>query len=243
MQTNPWDILGRYAFNTELKEKEIDPQAADNILLAWPPILELLSKTFPNSHGIRILDFGCGTGSFCINIDSLGYEVTGIDSSVKMIESAKKHSPASIKYILGDHNQLVPKHSFNAIVSIMTFPFIANIQETIRVLTNKLAPNGVLIFAVFNPEWVKLCLQQNIYFANFDSVENPKIGWKTFGELKIPVYIRDNSEYIEMVKNLGLLKILEVNPPFTPEFIQKYPDYSPNNVSEYIILGFKKGTA
>lgn len=240
MQPNPWDILGQKTFDTELKEGEIDPRAADNILLAWPPILELLTKHYPQTRGIRVLDFGCGAGGFCNKLDSLGFEVTGIDSSIGMIESAKLHTSPKILYIPGDQNKLPISQDFDVITSMMTFPFIEKISETFKTLTGTLNPNGLICMAVFNPEWVKACLQAHISFADFDSNDNPKIGKKIFGELQTSVYIRSAQEYSEIAESVGLLKILEVNPPFTPEFISKYPDNRPKHLSEYIILGFQK---
>ena len=240
MQSNPWDILGKNTFNTQVSTEEIDSRAADNVLIAWSPILELLQNRFPATKGIKILDFGCGVGGFCNKLNNLGFEVTGLDSSRGMIDSAKKHSSITIKYILGDQLSIPLSTSFDAIVSIMTFPFIKNIGETFQILTKPLSQNGLFIIAVFNPEWVKACLQRHVSFTDFDSVNNPKVGLKTFGDLKTPVYIRSASVYIKLAANEDLQIILETYPPFTPDFIEKYPDNRPKHVSEFIILGFNK---
>ena len=240
MQPNLWDILGQKTFNTELREGEIDPRAADNILLAWPPILELMTKNYLQTKGIKVLNFGCGAGGFCQKLNSLGFKVAGIDPSIGMIESAKLHTSQSIQYILGDQHKLPQGETFSVITSIMTFPFIENVSETFGALSTALKPTGLLCFAVFNPDWVRDCLKSNISFSSFDSIENPKKGLKIFGELQTPVYIRNAQEYSEIAKNVGLSKILEAYPPFTPEFISKYPDNRPKHLSEYIILGFQK---
>lgn len=240
MQINPWDILAKNTFNSQKNEEHIDPRAADNILLAWPPILKTLSKYFPDSKNVNILDFGCGTGGFCMKLAHLGFTVTGIDPSSGMINAAKQISSSNITYIHGGQEKLNQEEIYNAIVSIMTFPFIENIEETFEIFNNSIKKNGLIILAAFNPEWVKTCLQKNVFFANFDSPKNPRRGWKTFENFKIPVYIRSEEEYCNIAKSLAMSKILELKPQFTKEFIEKYPDYQPNNVPEYIILGFKK---
>ena len=74
-----WDILGKSSFNIHVKKDEIDPQAADNILIAWPPILKLILSKFTPNKKIRILDYGCSTGGFCNKLNKFGYKVTGVD--------------------------------------------------------------------------------------------------------------------------------------------------------------------
>ncbi|MBI4009225.1 class I SAM-dependent methyltransferase, partial [Candidatus Roizmanbacteria bacterium] len=219
---NPWDLLGEKTFNTHLKAGKIDPAAADNILIAWPSLLKLIAKEYPDPKNSRVLDFGCGTGGFCNKLDSLGFDVTGVDPSIEMTNIAKQHSPSAIKYIRGDQSKLSSLGTFHIITSIMTLPFIKNINETFNSISKALKANGVFIFASFNPQWVKACLNSHVAFTDFDSIENPKNGWKTFSDgIKIPVYIRNSNEYDDLAKKNGLTKITEEYPPYNEEF-KKY---------------------
>lgn len=240
MQSNPWDILSQNIFRTHPKEDAIDPESADNILLAWPPILTLLEEHYPQTKGVKILDYGCGAGGFCNKLDSLGFDVTGIDSSAGMIKSAKLCSSQNIRYLHGNQTKLSSNEMFNTITSIMTFPFIKSVTEVFEKLVSLLNPSGLFIIVVFNPNWVTESLKHNMWFSNFDSIENPKVGWKIFGELNTPIYIRNAKEYTTIAKRFHLQRVLLESPIFTQAFVQKYPDYYPNNVSEYIILGFQK---
>lgn len=236
---NPWDILGS-KFNIHLKKGQIDPRVADNILIAWPSILKLITQEYPNPKRIKVLDFGCGTGGFCRRLNQLGYTVTGIDQSNEMIKTAIAHSPSAIKYILGNQSKFQTLETFDIITSIMTTPFIEELDNVIKSLASKLNQNGIIIIADFNKDWVKECLKIPVSFADFDSNDNPNKGQKTFGDIKIPVFIRDSKEYDNVAKQNGLGKIFEDYPPFTEEFIQKYPDDRPKNNPEYMILGYKK---
>ncbi|MFA6532686.1 MAG: class I SAM-dependent methyltransferase [Patescibacteria group bacterium] len=237
---NVWDVLGKSNFNTHIKEDEIDPRAADNILIAWPPILELLQSQFLPNREVNVLDYGCGTGGFCNKLFNLGYEVTGVDLSEEMINTAKHNTATGISYHKGDQTMVYSLGKFQIITSIMTLQFIENLNSVFQTLSNSLLPGGLLIIVDFNKEWVKECLKIPISFADFDSNDNPKKGWKTFGEIKTPVFIRESKDYDLLATNNNLQKILEVKPPFTVEFNEKYPDKRPKNVSEYLILGYKK---
>lgn len=195
---NPWDIIGKRNFNTHLGENEIDPRAADNILIAWPSILKLITQEFPNPKGIKALDFGCGTGGFCNKLNQLGFDVTGIDLSEEMIKIAEQNSSEIIQYISGDQSNLHSFNSFNIVTSVMVFQFIKDIGSVFLSLSNLLFRNGILVFAVFNPEWVKTCLGDNLYFSDFDSNKISKNGRITFSDIKIPVHIRDSGEYHDL---------------------------------------------
>lgn len=236
---NPWDILGN-TFNTH-KKRGTDSRVADNILIAWPSILKRITKKCPNQKGVKVLDYGCGTGGFCNKLNALGFDVIGIDPSVEMINIARQNSPKSIHYVIGNETDLSSMGNFQIIVSIMTFPFIEDVRTSIRLLADVLYPDGLLILADFNKDWVKECLKAQVSFADFDSLDNPYKGWKVFGDIRIPVFIRQSSEYNEYAKQNNLIQISEEYPPFTGDFNQKYPDNRPKNVPEYKILGYKKG--
>ncbi len=67
-----------------------------------------------------------------------------------------------------------------------------------------------------------------------------KMAGKHLERVRTPVFIRESKDYDQLATKNGLKKILEVKPPFTTEFNEKYPDKRPKNVSEYLILGYRK---
>lgn len=240
--TNPWDILSSN-FNTHLKESEIDPAAADNIVISWPPIFKCIRQQYEAVSSVRILDFGCGTGGFSKELTQLGFDVVGVDSSQKMISIARKYSSKNIKFIVGDHKVLSSLGKFHIIVSQMTLQFIKEIDTTISQLASSLKDNGLLIFSVFNIEWVIACLKANtpFSFSGFVSVESPTTGFIEFKRgIKVPVYNKTVQEYDRKITKHGLKKIMEEYPPFTHEFIKKYSYTKPSQVSEFMILGYQK---
>ncbi|HEX8746774.1 MAG TPA: class I SAM-dependent methyltransferase [Pyrinomonadaceae bacterium] len=64
----------------------------------------------------RILDLCCGTGYTAARLERIGYSVTGLDASAKMLRFAKRHAPRS-RFVLADARSFDLPQSFDAAVS------------------------------------------------------------------------------------------------------------------------------
>jgi SAM-dependent methyltransferase len=235
---NPWDSLAPI-YATVKSDSDITTNNADNILIAWPVILDFIKKFEPKEKKLSVLDYGCGTGNFAYKLYKLGYNVTGIDSSKEMIEMAKE-AFSNIPFIFGDSLILSHQNRFSIITSIMTFQFIENIECTFKDIANAMRPGGLFVFSVFNPAFIKKSLRTKIFFEDFDSFERPKVGIFNLNGNKLSVFIRTAQEYNQMLKKLNFEPLLESYPFFTEEFLKKYPITNLINESEYLILGYRK---
>lgn len=237
---NPWDSLSQ-KFKGSTNVAEIDPDVADNILIAWPTILEQIEKHYNGSKDISIIDYGCGTGTFCDILFSLGYDqILGVDASVEMIEVAKQQFGDRINFMHAD--AVINPLFFNVdvVISIMALQFIQDIQKALTVLVGVVKQKGLLIFAVHNPVTVTASLQaHNGLFSNFQSVDSPTHGNINLGAVSIPIYIRTAAEYDNSMKELGMNKVFELYPPFTKEFLAQFPTETPE-VPHFMILGYTK---
>jgi 2-polyprenyl-3-methyl-5-hydroxy-6-metoxy-1,4-benzoquinol methylase len=232
-----WNKLSK-EFDTKNKEL-ISANVADNILIAYPPIIDLIKKHFYQPNGLSALDYGCGAGDFCNKLLSFGFNVTGVDFSPEMIKVARQNSKA--KFILGGIEKILELNDFDLTTSIMVFQFIENINELLKTLTKKLEKGGLLIFAVHNPEYVSNCLKHQIRFGHFDSDENPKKGIiKVNKGESIPIYVRRAEEYNKILSAFGFKKIMEQYPPFNKDFLQKYTKDGPTDKPEFMILGYSR---
>lgn len=233
---NLWDKLaGMFG-----GEEEIPQGIADNVMLAYPPMIELVQKTFPIIKHVRVLDFGCGNGRLCKKLHDLGMRVTGLDISEEMIRAAQKWLPSEVRLVSGPI-ATVENEKFDVIIANMVFQFIQEIDTTLRELDHLLKPTGLFILSVFNPPFVTNLLKEKIIFKDFDSLEFPRVGMMAMaGSDPIPVFLREKEEYANLFLQLGYQKLLEVLPPFTKEFLQKYPVPFPTEESEFLILGFQK---
>jgi len=68
---------------------------------AW---IELLMKHLPDPPA-TLLDLGCGTGTLSVLLASMGFTVTGVDSSAGMLDQAKVKADREgfpVEFVLGD---------------------------------------------------------------------------------------------------------------------------------------------
>ena len=237
--SNPWDALSS-TFDTKKDEGEISSHAADNILIAWPVVLDFIKENAPKEEDLRGLEYGCGGGGFAEKLNTLGYQVTGVDSSAEMIKVANAAHGSHIKFMVGDSSVLHTFEPFSIITSIMTLQFIENIEKVVDDFSKALTPDGILVFAVHNPEHVKEYLKAQILFEDFNSNDQPETGYLNLGGNKIPIFIRTAEEYNLLLKKKGFEPLLKAYPPFTKEFLSKYPISAPTEQSEFLILGYRK---
>jgi len=218
---NPWDALSDY-FDTTKAEDEVPAGAADNILIAWPVILQFIASHGPALHGSRVLDYGCGVGSFAHQLHERGAQVTGLDPSPAMIAKAQDAYGAGIDFRVGDSGLLRRLPPFALITSIMALQFVADLPTLIADITQALVPGGHLIFAVHNPAFV----QGDV--LRFDN------------GVEVPIFIRSADDYHVVARANGLEPLLEAYPPFTPAFLARYPAYAGYTAPEYLILGYRR---
>ena len=235
---NPWDTLSRL-FAGETTADGIPQGAADNILLAWPPILHAVDMVFDRTKRLAFLDFGCGSGDFCRKLADLGHSVTGSDPAVKMRQAAARRVPDSVQ-LVAPGELFARSKLFDVISAIMVFPFIERIEETVAQLLALMKPSSLLVFAVFNPPFVTNLLAQGMLFHSFDTTAHPARGvMELVKGIPVPVYIRSADEYIALLGRRGK-EICRLRPPFTPGFLEKYPAPFSTKDSEFLIQGFVK---
>jgi SAM-dependent methyltransferase len=106
-----------------------------------------------NDRALKILDVGCGTGKHAECLNNLGYELTGIDLSDKMIEIAKnnaKKNDYDIVYNIANANQFNLNKKFDIVISL--FHVISyqtsnkKLINTFKSINKHLEINGLLIF-------------------------------------------------------------------------------------------------
>jgi ubiquinone/menaquinone biosynthesis C-methylase UbiE len=109
------------AASTQDKQKEIaffdGHAAADDYDVFTPQASTRLAEAFVNLTGLkpgaRVIDLGCGSGTFTALLARAGYDCVGLDISAKLLEVGRRKHP-QIEFVAGDIEHLpFPAESFD----------------------------------------------------------------------------------------------------------------------------------
>ncbi|HEX8494441.1 MAG TPA: class I SAM-dependent methyltransferase [Pyrinomonadaceae bacterium] len=97
----------------------------------------------------RLLDLCCGTGQLASALTTRGYNVTGVDSSPKMLDFARRNAPAA-EFVQADARRFHLPDSFDAVVSTFDslnhFLSLEELGAVFRQTRRALAPAGWFFF-------------------------------------------------------------------------------------------------
>ena len=123
--------------------------------------------------GNRLLDIGCGDGSFLLSAKKAGWEVTGTEMNPK---SARK-AGLDVKETL---EELVNGREYDCITLWHSLEHMRDIRYTLAQLAGLLTPNGKILIAVpdnegiqsklFGPRWLHLDVPRHLYHFDADSL-------------------------------------------------------------------------
>lgn len=116
-------------------------------------ILPNLVRLVQPKKGVHILDLACGQGFFSRAFAQAGAAVVGIDSSKRLIEFAKAHSPKSITYHVGHADALTHcvDQSMDVVVIVLAIQNIENINGVFAECKRALKPNGRVLMVLNHP--------------------------------------------------------------------------------------------
>ena len=121
----------------------------------------------------------------------------------------------------------------------MVFQFINDIDLTIKNIISLLKPSGLIVYAVFNPKFIK----ENSKNKIFSGFINNQTGYMELKKgVKIPFFNRGESEYRHIFEKLGYKEVYLDFPAFTEEFLDKYKMPFSTKNSEYLIQAFRSKT-
>jgi SAM-dependent methyltransferase len=157
----------------------------------------------------HILDLACGRGRHSIYLNSIGYNVTGLDLSEESIAFAKQFETDNLHFDV--HDMSKPYHQqFNAVFNLFTsfgyFENEANNLNTIKAIKSNLKENGVGVIDFMNVNYVI----QNLIDKDEKVVEGILFTQKRYEEngyiLKDITFESNNQNhhYQERVKALNL---------------------------------------
>lgn len=97
----------------------------------------------------KILDVGCGIGSFEQNLPSLN--IIGLDISEGMLEEARKRSDKT--FVQGRAEELEFEDStFDAVFTVTTLEFLDDYQKAVKEMARATKPDGKILAMMLNPK-------------------------------------------------------------------------------------------
>ena len=153
-----------------------------------------------------VLDLGCGTGSFCIEMAERGYEMIGIDLSVDMLSLAKEKSYKRKLDILSlnqDMSNFELYGTVDAVVCLLdSINYITgkrNIKRLFRLVHNYLNPGGLFIFDVNSCYKFENILADNVFYGIDDDLtyiwQNSYDKKRRICEFDLTFFIKENEFY------------------------------------------------
>lgn len=104
-----------------------------------------------------ILDAACGTGSFALHLSSLGFSLTGFDSSPQMIAKAREKAAsmwADITFEVGDFLTYQPNQAYDAVVSLfdsVNYLPPEDLPRFFRRVRSWVGESGLFLFDISTP--------------------------------------------------------------------------------------------
>ncbi|MEW8958886.1 MAG: class I SAM-dependent methyltransferase [Moorella sp. (in: firmicutes)] len=102
--------------------------------------------------GEHILDVGCGTGNFSLELARLGVKVTGIDISEPMLATARRKAAAAgleIEFLHADAMNLpFADNTFDKIVSVTALEFAPDLKAALAEGYRVLKPGGRMVIGL-----------------------------------------------------------------------------------------------
>ena len=196
-------------------------------LIYQPAVDELLGDVF----GKRILDAGCGGGTYSRKLASLGAIVTAIDGSAEMISIAKKHHvKLDVEYKVVDLTQKLPfpDGHYDIVLANMVLMDIPRIDVTILEFARILSAKGFLLFSITHPcffcsDWVVDEKHQHLHKEIADYL-TPKVEELNFWGKTLHFH-RPLSHYFDVLTQSGFWVDVFKEPVPSEEALKERPSW------------------
>jgi SAM-dependent methyltransferase len=146
-------MFQRSAWNQASEAYNSLHETTDSLIgVATEEVLALLGS----AAGLNVLEMGCGSGGNCVTLARQGAQVTGVDISDAQIALARQRVNTTglpVRLLRADAIDLSPLSdaSFDAILVIYVFPYVAEMTACLAECARLLRPGGRLIFAQDHP--------------------------------------------------------------------------------------------
>ncbi|MCB1004945.1 MAG: methyltransferase domain-containing protein [Acidimicrobiales bacterium] len=105
---------------------------------------------YPAPPAARLVDLGCGTGVYCVEMAARGYRPVGADFSVGMLRRARSIAP-ELFFCAADLNRLpFADASFDGLVTIGVLQHLATVDQALAEMARVLRPGATAAIITLN---------------------------------------------------------------------------------------------
>jgi SAM-dependent methyltransferase len=175
--------------------------------------------------GKKVLDAGCGPGSYAAWLVDHGAAVVAIDSSPKMVQLAKLRAGGVAEVRHADLSQPLDLDTgaFDVVLATLVLDYIQDWKPVFTEFQRILVERGRFVFSVHHPYFLDLKVEANIAEEYF-TVQQLEEDWLAFG-LKIPAYRRPLGAMAAALWETGFVIERIVEPQPTKECRETYPEH------------------
>ncbi len=178
---------------------------------AWADFIEGIFKKNGITPSI-ILDLGCGTGSFCIEMANRGYDMIGVDISAEMLSRASFKSSGvrdRILYLNQDMTEFELYGTVDVVACLMdSINYLLNkkdIKKMFKLVKNYLNPGGLFIFDINTEYKLENVLGNNVFYDIGDEIaylwQNSYDKRKRTCEFDLTFFVKQNEAYMRFDEN------------------------------------------
>ncbi len=137
---------------------------------------EKIMDKFQNEKGL-CLDLGCGTGNMTMELESRGFDMIGIDSSVEMLDVAREKACEAEKSILYLNQDMTAFELYGTVSTVVSTLDCVNyitdenaLLEVFKLVNNYLDPKGLFIFDINSAYKLEHILGDNTYVSDDEDI-------------------------------------------------------------------------
>jgi SAM-dependent methyltransferase len=158
----------------------------------------------------RIIDLACGKGRHAIYLNSLGFDVTGVDLAPKSIDIAAEHANNRLHFEVQDLRCLHFEQPFDIALNLFTsFGYFKSLEEDELVIKNIytiLKPEGVVLIDFFNVQCVlQLLVKRESKTINGIQFHISK--WVEKGFIHKKIEVVDAGQSFEFTEKVQILEL------------------------------------
>tara|TARA_R110002049_G_scaffold302495_2_gene495421 strand:+ start:5425 stop:6159 length:735 start_codon:yes stop_codon:yes gene_type:complete len=197
-----------------------------------------LMEQFNIRPGLKVIDIACGKGRHSTFINSLGFDVTGIDLSPESIAFAKQNETNSLRFQRHDMRDQFKENHFDIALNLFTsfgyFKDDEENQKSINAMASNLKPGGHLVIDFLNVDKVIPTLP-NEEFKTIDGITFDINKSLSNGFITKIIDFEDNGDkyhFTEYVKNISKKTFISYLEKADLELIHIFGDYQLGDFDE-----------